>query len=71
MTGEHDSFDERLKRAQVRKQSRLAICTECEHLIKEFNGMPIDWVCGLCGCALKAKAGFKKSECPIGKWKTE
>lgn len=43
-------------------KERLAICHECPFFNRETTR------CSKCGCFMKAKAGFKQTECPIGKW---
>lgn len=42
---------------------RLDTCNDCELLIRDEKR------CGSCGCYLSAKAPFKASKCPEGKWK--
>jgi len=58
--------------AQIRSD-RLAVCRDCEHYVEKTAS------CGplvkealtdspLCGCFMPAKARFKVSSCPLGKW---
>ena len=44
------------------KEARLAVCGECEHLT--------GGICGLCGCIVNLKAGFRSMECPDDRWPT-
>jgi hypothetical protein len=37
-------------------EERIAICVSCEHFTKNRS-------CGLCGCHMPVKAGWKTSEC--------
>jgi hypothetical protein len=39
---------------------RLEICVLCEHRSGDH--------CSACGCALVNKAGWRTSQCPLGKW---
>lgn len=42
------------------KARRLGICETCPHYV--------DLHCRRCGCAMKRKAAWALSKCPIGKW---
>lgn len=44
------------------KSARLAICLECDSMIK------LTRQCGKCFCIVDAKVMVKKTSCPIGKW---
>lgn len=44
------------------KQRRLDICTKCEFYV------PAVVSCSKCWCFLPAKASFKSTRCPKGKW---
>lgn len=44
-------------------ERRMSICKECPFFIQESKR------CSKCGCFMEKKAMFKKTECPIGKWK--
>lgn len=44
---------------------RISTCMGCDYLEKQSIR------CMKCGCFMKTKAAFKKSYCPIGKWKAE
>lgn len=44
---------------------RMATCMDCDYLEKE------QLRCIQCGCFMKVKSAFKKSYCPVGKWKAE
>lgn len=44
------------------RNSRLSICTNCEHLFKPTNS------CKKCGCFMNAKTWLKSATCPINKW---
>lgn len=41
---------------------RIALCNVCDEMKKPLR------ICGKCGCQVDAKARYKKSSCPIGKW---
>jgi len=49
------------------KNKRINICDSC-NLKKMMWGKA--W-CTECGCNIGAKVSLRKSECPLGKWKTE
>lgn len=49
---------------QVYKK-RMDTCMDCDYLEKESIR------CMKCGCFMKTKTAFKKTYCPIGKWKAE
>ena len=53
-------WTERAKKAK----ERLEICSECEHLEKQY------YVCNQCGCFLKGKTMFPWTKCPLDKWNT-
>jgi tRNA(Ile2) C34 agmatinyltransferase TiaS len=44
---------------------RMNICNGCEFFRRD------DKRCTQCGCFMEAKTRFKKTYCPIGKWKNE
>ena len=44
------------------RNQRLLVCTQCEHLRKDFNQ------CSLCGCFVLAKTWAKSSACPDRRW---
>jgi len=46
--------------SELTKQGRLEICRSCEFYVGAR--------CAKCGCHLVAKAKFRSSKCPIGKW---
>lgn len=43
--------------------TRLTLCNSCEFFRQE------DKRCTQCGCFMEAKTRFKKTFCPVGKWK--
>lgn len=45
--------------------SRMSICNSCEFFRAE------DKRCSQCGCFMETKTRFKKTYCPIHKWKDE
>lgn len=44
---------------------RMEMCMSCDYLEKQ------QLRCIKCGCFMKVKSAFKKSYCPVGKWKAE
>ncbi|RAX56451.1 hypothetical protein CCZ01_09490 [Helicobacter monodelphidis] len=47
------------------QQKRLHICLACDRLFALTKN------CKECGCFVKMKVKYKKSECPLGKWDAE
>ena len=60
----------RFVEARVAEQ-RLAVCRECEHLLKLPNALRVTGNCKKCGCFMDAKVKFAPASCPVGKWKAE
>lgn len=44
--------------------TRMSICNTCEFFRKD------DKRCSKCGCFMEAKTRFKRTFCPVGKWKS-
>ena len=51
-----------LRAEESQRQSRLAVCRSCDHLI--------DGMCALCGCYVELRAAKRKMTCPDvpGRW---
>lgn len=45
-------------------EERLQICMECDEKIK----LGKEYICGKCGCVLKAKCASPEEKCLNGKW---
>ena len=64
-----DAFKDRFSHILLKDQDiidkRVAICNDCEFLVKATGN------CKKCGCFIKAKTKVATVACPIGKWDKE
>ncbi len=53
------------KTTEEERQRRLAICQDCEFLMRRNSSTA---QCRKCGCFVNLKDGIAEEKCPIGKW---